>query len=816
MADKRIRIILDKTQAQRNAKELDQGVQSIGKSADKTQFQLSKLAVAITAAISVASLRNIADMVQSYQAMSERVRMATSSTEEFEMVQARLNATANATYRSLEEAQELYLRTSSALKGMGYQTGQALDVIDSMSFAFVRNATSADKANSAISAFGKAVSKGKVEADAWESILVAIPTVVENIASATGKTENAIRSLGASGKLSIQDLTEGLRKAREENKALADGMAVNLTDAGVRVRNALTQVFVKLEENTGAIASFTKLVVDAADAIAEFAGDSVKMQEVMDTASTIAEALAIVIGSRLAASILLAGKNTLVATAETVRYQATLASMAGVSTGAAAAQTALAVAARAAGSAMALFGGPLGVVLVAASALIYYSSKANDASTANDLLRRSVKDLTAAQAKSAELSFAKEIEKQETLLSRAADEIKLYQGRLNSMIELGKQYNIDKEKQAKHENEMNEKLIEAKGRYDDISQTINKLKDRIIELRHAQSGITYLGPNTQNSASTDEVNLVPPTEDKKDDTGQREIAGFKAGTQSLLNELNLRRQISDIYRQQALADDQSYYQQQLAAQKAKEAEELANLEARAAEDRIRRDEQFRQALENEKIQDEERDVIKQEKFNQDLLAWQVFQEQQTAIQEQGKKAREDLDRAEWQARLANAGAFGNALMQLGQGQSKKIFKIGQTLALAQAAVALPAAVMESFKNGGGYPWGLVPAGIMLATGLKNIRDIKNAGAGLGGGGGGSTPNISLPGGGGSSPTIPNTASTTELTQQRRVIDLRGVKADDKITVSALAALLEDDGAIVAIEGARQDAERRNVIGVTAR
>lgn len=56
---------------------------------------------------------------------------------------------------------------------------------------------------------------------------------------------------------------------------------------------------------------------------------------------------------------------------------------------------------------------------------------------------------------------------------------------------------------------------------------------------------------------------------------------------------------------------------------------------------------------------------------------------------------------------------------------KGIFKLTKTLALAQAVISLPAAVMESFKNGGGYPWGLIPAALMTARGLSEIQTIRS-------------------------------------------------------------------------------------------
>jgi hypothetical protein len=123
-------------------------------------------------------------------------------------------------------------------------------------------------------------------------------------------------------------------------------------------------------------------------------------------------------------------------------------------------------------------------------------------------------------------------------------------------------------------------------------------------------------------------------------------------------------------------------------------------------------------------------------------------------------------------------------------------------------------IMESFKNGGGYPWGLVPAGAMLATGLKNIAQIRSAGAGLGGGGG-SVPTPSLGSGTGGSPSIPTTASTQQV-QQKQVIELRGATGSDTLRVDQVKELMERDGAVVVITDAIKDASRRNVLGVTGR
>jgi len=294
---------------------------NLSKNADTLNTSLSRLSSTIKLVIASSALREMANMVQKYQEMADRVRMATASTEEFDMVQKRLLKTANGTFRSLSEAQELYIRSADGLRSMGYSTRQAIDVQDSMSYAFVKNAASADRANAAISAFTKAINTGRVSADQWESITSAIPTVINDIASASGKSASQIRALGAAGKLTASDLSEGLRKSLDENAEAAKGMSNNLTDASVRIKTAITAVLVAAENQTGALQSFTNGLISAAEAMLNFSEDSDGMTALVNAGATALTAFAVVMGGRYTGSFYDAIKAKTSAIATTIKQQ---------------------------------------------------------------------------------------------------------------------------------------------------------------------------------------------------------------------------------------------------------------------------------------------------------------------------------------------------------------------------------------------------------------------------------------------------------------------------------------------------------------
>ncbi|CZW48430.1 tape measure protein [Enterobacter roggenkampii] len=521
-------------------------------SADNLNTTLSKLAATIKLIFAAGALREMAKMVQSYQEMAERVQMATSSQAEFESVQRRLLNTANGTYRSLAEAQELYIRSADGLRSMGYSTEQAIDVQDSMSYAFVKNAASADRAESAISAFTKAINTGKVSADQWESITTAIPTVINDIASASGKTAGEIRALGAAGKLTATDLSEGLRQSLDDNTAAAAGMSNNLTDAGVRMKTAFTEVLVAIEDQTGALQTFTNGLIAAADTTLEFGRDSESMAGFIDAATIAAKAFALVLAGRYAGA-LKAGidskvqaiaANRQMITAENQAAQAALFSANAtqrrsladkeaaisalnlaqaeynVARGSAAemlaldnliaaktrataasivlteaetAQAAATVRATAAASAasvsmglmrgaLSLLGGPAGIVMIAAGALLYWWQSAKQAkeealSFADSLdgVIAKMKEMNPAQLVGTMADIAKSIEAQKDHIDDLNSSVKEAQSEYDKYITLAKQMGVAQDQNNGYVKKANEWLLTLNQRKRDVSNATDKL-----------------------------------------------------------------------------------------------------------------------------------------------------------------------------------------------------------------------------------------------------------------------------------------------------------------------------------------------------
>ena len=173
------------------------------------------------------------------------------------------------------------------------------------------------------------------------------------------------------------------------------------------------------------------------------------------------------------------------------------------------------------------------------------------------------------------------------------------------------------------------------------------------------------------------------------------------------------------------------------------------------------------AQEREQQAYENRQFIIEEAFQNELISIQTRQRLLEQLESQHQKKLSQIDYQGLSIRQKFATAFAKkdvktalatgAQMTAGMAtQNKRIFEINKALALANAVVSLPDAVLQSFRNGGGYPWGLIPAGLMLATGLAQINAIRSATFG----GGVSAPSLTGAGGGGS--TVNTTPATPGL------------------------------------------------------
>lgn len=333
--------------------------QRIEASVGTAMTAIKGLGAAAIAGITISSVIQTAD---SYVQMAAQIENATSSQQEYEQVQKHLLETANTTYRSLKEAQQVYLDVGTALKAYGTSTEDALRITDSLSFSFTHNATAADKAKSATDAFMKSIYSNKVGGDQFVTMLSAIPSIVDDLSASMGKSKDEILTLGNAGKITGDQLKKAFNESREKSEELANNMSNSLADGMNNLSNAWSMKLGEINKQFG-------ITNTMAAGLGVVAGN-------LDKIAIAGGALAAVYTLRLAPSVVLTGVSFASSTIAAMSHQLALARVAAQAAGTSTALTVLGSVAM----------GPIGLVAVAAAVTVGYLAMRDSTAKATEKL----------------------------------------------------------------------------------------------------------------------------------------------------------------------------------------------------------------------------------------------------------------------------------------------------------------------------------------------------------------------------------------------------------------------------------------------
>jgi hypothetical protein len=200
-------------------------------------------------------------------------------------------------------------------------------------------------------------------------------------------------------------------------------------------------------------------------------------------------------------------------------------------------------------------------------------------------------------------------------------------------------------------------------------------------------------------------------------------------------------------------------------------------------------------------------TLLQESHNANLLTEQRFQALNIRAEKRYQAEKSKLEAKSASDRRAKLFGSLTEIANMFGGQSKKMFKLQKTLALAEAVVTLPPAIISSYKNAGGFPLGIPAAIAMAAKGAAQIASIKSTSLG-------SPGSITNPSGGGgfSSGTsgLPSAASSANS-----IVDTIGSLSADGNTSSNQAKTEVHfhfpDGLTVGTDAEQNLAEMRRII-----
>lgn len=197
---------------------------------------ISRYAAVAAGAFSVGTLIGMAD---DWGQISARIRIATSSSDEFALAQRRLLEIANRTYRDFNEAADQFAGTAQSMREMGFAAADTLDAAEALGLALVAGGSNAQRGAAANDAWAKSMVQGRIATDQFQTLLLQTPRVVQALGEGLGKTTAELQQMAKDGQLTAQVVVPALTSQMGKLRAEVESMPTTVQDAGIRFRNEL-------------------------------------------------------------------------------------------------------------------------------------------------------------------------------------------------------------------------------------------------------------------------------------------------------------------------------------------------------------------------------------------------------------------------------------------------------------------------------------------------------------------------------------------------------------------------------------------------
>ncbi|MEX8082452.1 tape measure protein [Acinetobacter baumannii] len=421
--ESRLVIVIDSQNAERNARNLGNELDSIERKGDYASKSMDGLSVATRQLAGyMAGLVTVSAAISkmdTYTGLQNRLKLVTNNQVELNKATEDTFRIAQKTYSAWDSVLQVYQRFSDNAKTLNLTMEDTARLTETVSKAVAISGASAEAADAALVQFGQALASGTLRGEELNSVMEQTPALAKAIAQGMGITVGQLRSVAAEGKITSKEIVKALNNVQDDVDALFAKTDITIGQSLTLLNNEITKFVGEAGKGSGAaqvlagsvqtLASNLDLIADGALVVGiGFITHAILMKSaaVKDgITSTLASRQASVLNAQAeyaeATATFNAAKAHLAnvratnaetqakfgATAAATRYAQAQAAVTAATNAQTAAQSRLSAASSLVGSigsrALGLIGGPIGAITLGVSALAatytYFKDKAEEA-----------------------------------------------------------------------------------------------------------------------------------------------------------------------------------------------------------------------------------------------------------------------------------------------------------------------------------------------------------------------------------------------------------------------------------------------------
>lgn len=224
-----------------------------------------KALVSVTAVVGLA--KQFAQLSDQATNLQNKLNLVTQSGQTSAQLFDVMTKTANNLGAPLQEVGDLFFRIANNTKDLGLAQTDQLRITELLTKGFQLTGMSMGEAAGAVVQLGQGFAVGTLRGDELNSVLESLPMVADAIAAKFGVQRGALKALGEQGKISSKDLADAILASGQSLDEAYTKRLPTIQNAFNVLSNTFTTVAGKVNENTGAGAALSLVLVKLANTV---------------------------------------------------------------------------------------------------------------------------------------------------------------------------------------------------------------------------------------------------------------------------------------------------------------------------------------------------------------------------------------------------------------------------------------------------------------------------------------------------------------------------------------------------------------------
>ncbi|EPG9218259.1 tape measure protein [Acinetobacter baumannii] len=254
--ESRLVIVIDAKNAERNARNLGNELDSIERKGEFASKSMDNLSVATRALAGyMAGLVTVSSAISkmdTYTGLQNRLKLVTNNQVELNKATEDTFRIAQKTYSAWDSVLQVYQRFSDNAKTLNLTMDDTARLTETVSKAVAISGASAEAADAALVQFGQALASGTLRGEELNSVMEQTPALAKAIAKGMGITVGELRSVAAEGKITSQEIVKALKNVQDEVDALFAKTDITIGQSLTLLNNEITKFVGEAGKGSGA------------------------------------------------------------------------------------------------------------------------------------------------------------------------------------------------------------------------------------------------------------------------------------------------------------------------------------------------------------------------------------------------------------------------------------------------------------------------------------------------------------------------------------------------------------------------------------